>query len=130
MKAIATISNRNVPHPCVSRMGKRHRPVTHHAEHNTGCDRCTLTREIRHLIVGVSGYFVGQNKQVLSTADAGNLITATLKAQAPAVVRFHTGLAKASRRGLLTTVCWTRLAGCVWVRQMGTHDAAYADCAR
>jgi hypothetical protein len=47
-------------------------------------------------IVGVAGYYLWQNKQVLSAADAGNVITASLKAQGPATVRFHTGMVKAS----------------------------------
>jgi hypothetical protein len=47
-------------------------------------------------IVGVAGYYLWQNKQVLSAADAGNVITAALKAQGPAAVRFHTGMVKAS----------------------------------
>jgi hypothetical protein len=47
-------------------------------------------------IVGVAGYFVWQNKQVLSTTDAANVVAASLKGQGPATVRFHTGLVKAS----------------------------------
>jgi hypothetical protein len=46
--------------------------------------------------VGVAGYYVWQNKQVLTTADAGNVITASLKTQGPATVQFHTGMVKAS----------------------------------
>lgn len=48
------------------------------------------------VFVGVAGYYVWQNKQVLSNADAGNVIVAALKAQGPAVVQFHTGMVKAS----------------------------------
>lgn len=48
------------------------------------------------IFVGVAGYYIWQNKQVLSTADAGNVIAASLKAQGPASVQFHTGLVKAS----------------------------------
>src|SRR5947209_3324055 len=48
------------------------------------------------VFVGVAGYYVWQNKQVLTTAEAGNVITASLKGQGPAVVQFHTGLVKAS----------------------------------
>jgi hypothetical protein len=47
-------------------------------------------------IVGLAGYYVWQNKQVMSTADAGSVVSASLKAQGPAVVRFHTGMVKAS----------------------------------
>ncbi len=47
-------------------------------------------------IVGVAGYYLWQNKQVLSAADAGNVITASLKSQGPAVIRFHAGMVKAS----------------------------------
>lgn len=46
--------------------------------------------------VGVLGYYIWQNKQVLSTTDAAAVVTASLKAQGPAVVHFHTGLLKAS----------------------------------
>jgi hypothetical protein len=48
------------------------------------------------VFVGVAGYYVWQNKQVLSNADAGSVIMATLKNQGPAVVQFHTGMVKAS----------------------------------
>lgn len=48
------------------------------------------------LIVGVAGYYVWQNKQVLATADAANVVVATLKNQGPATVHFHTGMVKAS----------------------------------
>lgn len=42
-------------------------------------------------IVGVAGYFVWQNKQVLSDQDATRLVTASLNATGPAVVPFSTG---------------------------------------
>ena len=48
------------------------------------------------LIVGVAGYYVWQNKQVLSTADAANVVVASLKNQGPATIHFHTGIVKAS----------------------------------
>jgi hypothetical protein len=47
-------------------------------------------------IVGVAAYYVWQNKQVISTADAGNAITQVLRAQGPATVRFHVGMVKPS----------------------------------
>jgi hypothetical protein len=47
-------------------------------------------------IVGVSGYYLWQNKQVLATSEAGNVISASLQAQGAATIRFHTGLVKAS----------------------------------
>jgi hypothetical protein len=47
-------------------------------------------------IVGVAAYYVWQNKQVLSTADAGNAISAALRQQGPATVRFHVGMVKPS----------------------------------
>ena len=47
-------------------------------------------------IVGVAGYFVWQNKQVLSNADAGNAVSTTLRQQGPATVRFHVGMVKPS----------------------------------
>ncbi len=43
------------------------------------------------LIVGAAGYFVWQNKQVLSSADAGNTISALLRQQGPAKLRFRVG---------------------------------------
>jgi hypothetical protein len=48
------------------------------------------------VFVGVAGYYVWQNKQVLGTDQASEAIAASLKAQGPAVVHFHTGLVKAS----------------------------------
>ena len=48
------------------------------------------------VFVGVAGYYVWQNKQVLGTDQASAVIMASLKAQGPAVVHFHTGLVKAS----------------------------------
>ena len=48
------------------------------------------------LIVGAAGYFVWQNKQVLSTADAGSAITTILHDQGPATVQFHVGMVKPS----------------------------------
>lgn len=47
-------------------------------------------------IVGVAAYYVWQNKQVLSNADAGNAISAALRQQGPATVRFHVGMVKPS----------------------------------
>jgi len=40
--------------------------------------------------------YVWRNKQVLSTADAQQVVTASLRAQGASVVRFHTGIVKAS----------------------------------
>jgi hypothetical protein len=47
-------------------------------------------------IVGVAGYYIWLNKQVLSNADASTVIAASLQNQGPATVHFHTGLVKAS----------------------------------
>jgi hypothetical protein len=47
-------------------------------------------------IVGVAGYYVWQNKQVLSNADAGNAISTALRQQGSPKVEFHVGLVKAS----------------------------------
>ncbi len=47
-------------------------------------------------IVGVAVYYLWLNKQVLSTADAGNAISAVLRQQPPASVRFHVGMVKPS----------------------------------
>jgi hypothetical protein len=48
------------------------------------------------VIVGAAGYFIWQNKQVLSSADAGNVISTVLREQGPATVRFHVGMVKPS----------------------------------
>ena len=48
------------------------------------------------LVVGAAGYFVWQNKQVLSAADAGSAITTILQKQGPATVKFHVGVIKPS----------------------------------
>lgn len=48
------------------------------------------------LVVGAAGYFVWQNKQVLSAADAGSAITTILHNQGPATVKFHVGMVKPS----------------------------------
>ena len=47
-------------------------------------------------IVGTAGYFVWQNKQVLSNADAGAAITSVLQNQGPATISFHAGMVKPS----------------------------------
>jgi hypothetical protein len=47
-------------------------------------------------IVGVAGYYVWLNKQVLSNADAGNAISTALRRQGPATVHFHVGMVKPS----------------------------------
>jgi hypothetical protein len=47
-------------------------------------------------IVGVAGYYVWQNKQVISNADAGNAISTILRQQGPTTVRFHVGMVKPS----------------------------------
>jgi hypothetical protein len=48
------------------------------------------------VFVGVAGYYIWQNKQVLGTDQASAVLKASLKAQGPAVVHFHTGFVKAS----------------------------------
>jgi len=47
-------------------------------------------------IVGLAGYYVWHNQQVLGAADAGNLISRSLQTQPPASVTFHVGMVKAS----------------------------------
>ncbi|HET7209266.1 MAG TPA: hypothetical protein VFI95_22000 [Terriglobales bacterium] len=47
-------------------------------------------------IVGLAGYYVWQNKKVLSNAEAGNVISESLNMHGPATVRFHVGMVKAS----------------------------------
>ena len=48
------------------------------------------------VIIGTVGYWVVQSKKVLTQQDAATAVTAILKAQGPAVVRFHTGTVKSS----------------------------------
>jgi hypothetical protein len=47
-------------------------------------------------IVGVAGYYIMESRRVMTSAEATDLVTATLKAQGPVMVHFHTGLVKAS----------------------------------
>jgi hypothetical protein len=47
-------------------------------------------------IVGVAGYYVIQNRKVLTMQEASNVGTSILEQQGPATVRFHTGLVKSS----------------------------------
>lgn len=47
-------------------------------------------------IVGVAGYYIIQNRQVLSMKDATSVVSTVLDQQGPATLRFHTGLVKSS----------------------------------
>src|SRR5262249_59817872 len=47
-------------------------------------------------IVGVAGYYIIQNRQVLSMQDATRVVGSALDGQGPATLRFHTGLVKSS----------------------------------
>src|SRR5262249_780504 len=47
-------------------------------------------------IVGVAGYYVWQDQQVLSTADPQRVVAPSWPAQGAPVVRFYTGIVKAS----------------------------------
>jgi len=47
-------------------------------------------------IVGIAGYYLVQNRKVLSMADATQVASSVLKQQGPAAVSFHTGLVKSS----------------------------------
>ncbi len=47
-------------------------------------------------IVGVADYYIMESRRVMTNAEATDLVTATLKAQGPVMVHFHTGLVKAS----------------------------------
>jgi hypothetical protein len=46
--------------------------------------------------VGVAGYYVIQNRKVLPTAEAGNLISASLKKDGPITFRFRAGMVTGS----------------------------------
>ncbi len=48
------------------------------------------------VIIGTAGYWFVQSKKVLTKQDATTAVTAILKAQGPAVLRFHTGTVKSS----------------------------------
>lgn len=48
------------------------------------------------VIIGTAGYWFVQSRKVLTQQDAATVVTAVLKAQGPAVLRFHTGAVKSS----------------------------------
>jgi hypothetical protein len=48
------------------------------------------------VIVGTAGYWFVQSKKVLTQQEATSVVTAVLKAQGPAVLKFHTGAVKSS----------------------------------
>lgn len=47
-------------------------------------------------VVGVAGYYLIQNRKVLSMEEATQVATSALKDQGPVTLRFHTGLVKSS----------------------------------
>jgi len=47
-------------------------------------------------IVGVSGYYLIQNRKVVSLQEATQVAASVLKDQGPATLRFHTGMVKSS----------------------------------
>jgi len=47
-------------------------------------------------IVGVAGYYIIQNRKVLSMQDATRIAASVLEQQGPVSLRFHTGLVKSS----------------------------------
>ena len=48
------------------------------------------------VIVGTAGYWFMQSRKVLTQQDATTAVTSILKAQGPAMLRFHTGTVKSS----------------------------------
>jgi hypothetical protein len=48
------------------------------------------------VVVGVAGYYIVQNRKVLTLQEATGVATAVLQQQGPATLEFHTGLVKAS----------------------------------
>jgi hypothetical protein len=48
------------------------------------------------VIIGTAGYWFVQSRRVLTQQEASSVVTAILKAQGPAVLRFHTGSVKSS----------------------------------
>lgn len=47
-------------------------------------------------VVGVAGYYIVQNRKVLSMQEATQVAASVLKEQGPVTLRFHTGLVKSS----------------------------------
>jgi len=47
-------------------------------------------------VVGVAGYYIVQNRKVLSMEEATKVAAAVLKEQGPVTLRFHTGMVKSS----------------------------------
>src|SRR5690348_3004103 len=47
-------------------------------------------------ILGVAGYYIIQNRQVLGMQDATNIATSSLQSQAPPSLTFHVGMVKSS----------------------------------
>ena len=47
-------------------------------------------------VVGVAGYYLVQNRKVLSMQEATQVATSVLASQGPATLQFHTGLVKSS----------------------------------
>lgn len=47
-------------------------------------------------IVGVAGYYIIQNRKVLTTTEASNVAAKVLEDQGPVMLRFHTGMVKGS----------------------------------
>ena len=48
------------------------------------------------VIIGTAGYWFVQSRKVLTQQDATTAVTSILKAQGPAMLRFHTGTVKSS----------------------------------
>lgn len=79
-------------------------------------------------IVGVAGYYIIQNRQVLSMQDATKVVASVLDQQGPATLRFHTGLVKSSVDENPQAVHYKLLAkaGLVQVgKAQGTYGTTY-----
>ena len=47
-------------------------------------------------IVGIAGYYLMENRKVLTTPQAAEIVTSALRTQGPAALHFHTGMVKSS----------------------------------
>lgn len=80
------------------------------------------------VVVGVAGYYLVQNRKVLSMQEATQVAASVLKEQGPATLRFHTGLVKSSVDDDPTAVHYRLLekAGLVKVgKGQGTYGSTY-----
>jgi len=79
-------------------------------------------------VVGIAGYYLVQNRKVLTMQEATQVAASVLKEQGPATLQFHTGLVKSSVNDDPTAVHYRLLqkAGLVIVgKGQGTYGSTY-----